>query len=298
MVSFFDYTDYRQFLKDFIKERQKSKQSFSLRCLSMKAGIKSGGFLSMVLCGRRNLTKELAGRISSVLKMSKKEEKYFLLMVDYAHAKTIEQKHSILEQMLVMTRMNSVKSLVPEQYEFYEKWYYSVMRELVEVTPLKENSASAGEMFQPPIRQKEARQALKLLEKLGLIYKDSEGVFHRTDTLITCDDSIRSVAVCNFQAEMIELAKTALKQTGRSERDISTVTLSIDSSTWEQIRQRCASFRADLLALATRVMDPDRVIQINLQCFPVTKLNDWKVKSEVLKADTGSSVNAREQKVL
>ncbi|NLP03264.1 MAG: TIGR02147 family protein [Fibrobacter sp.] len=298
MVSVFDYTDYRQFLKDFIKERQKSKQSFSLRCLSMKAGIKSGGFLSMVLSGRRNLTSELAGRISSVLKLSRKEEKYFLLMVDYAHAKTIEQKHSILEQMLVMTRMNSVKSLVPDQYEFYEKWYYSVMRELVEVTSLREDSTSAGEMFQPPIKPREARQALKLLEKLGLIYKDNEGVFHRTDTLITCDDSIRSVAVCNFQAEMIELAKTALKQTGRSERDISTVTLSIDSSTWEQIKQKCASFRADLLSLAARVVNPDRVIQVNLQCFPVAKACNLKSKSDGLGSDTSLSEDTGEQKVL
>ena len=228
----------------------------------------------MVLKGQRNLTIDLARKITTILKISRKEEKYFLLMVQYAQCKSIQSRHDILEQMLCMTRTNSVRSLVPEQYEFYEKWYYAVMRELVEVVPVQASDDKSADLFKPSIKPREARQALTLLQKLGLIHQDDTGRFRRSDTLISCDDTIRSVAVSNFQSAMIDLAKNALQYIDRLERDISTVTLSIDAQAWEQIKLRCESFRTELLSLASTVEKPNRVIQVNLQCFPVTHVHN------------------------
>ena len=47
-----------------------------------------------------------------------------------------------------------------------------------------------------------------------------------------------------------------------------------------------------------QVVNPDRVIQVNLQCFPVAKACNLKSKSDGLGSDTSLSEDTGEQKVL
>jgi uncharacterized protein (TIGR02147 family) len=273
MNSIFEYTDYREYLKDLIRNKKQKQSSYSIRLLSMKAGIKSPGFLSMVLNNKRNITDECATRITSALGLGKKEERYFLLMVEYTHTKRLESKHEILQQMLALSRSNPVRNLLPEQFEFYDKWYYSVMRELVEVTEVNDsNFEHIAELFNPPIRSKEVRQAIQILTKLGLIHKNEKGRYIRRDTLISCGDDVRSVVVGKYQSAMIELADAALKKLPREQRDFSTATLSIDKDSFVQITECCNRFRKEILSIASRVETPDRILQVNIQCFPVSKV--------------------------
>jgi uncharacterized protein (TIGR02147 family) len=239
----------------------------------MKAGIKSPGFLSMVLNNKRNITDELAVKIAEALGLSRKEERYFVLMVGYTHTKRIESKHEILQQMLTLSRSNPVRNLLPEQFEFYDKWYYSVMRELVEITEVDDNNSDqVAETFDPRLKPREVRQALEVLTKLKLIKKNVAGRYIRNDTLISCGDDIRSVVINKYQSEMIKLADAALKRLPREQRDFSTVTLSLDQEAFIKVRESCNRFRKEILDIAGRVDTPDRIVQINIQGFPVSKV--------------------------
>ena len=227
----------------------------------------------MVLHGQRSITAELAEKIADCVRLCKKEKQYFLLMVAYANAKKIQVKHDILQQMLTMVRACSVRSILPEQYQFYDKWYYTVLREMVELIEVKEDFSFLGDLLQPAIKPKEVRQALGVLQKLGLVHKNRDGRFVRTDTIVSCGENVKSLAMSSFQHEMIDLAKRALKEIPRSERDISTVTLSIDSDAWERMKRQLAAFRSELLELASTVTKPDRVVQVYLQSFPLTQIS-------------------------
>jgi uncharacterized protein (TIGR02147 family) len=274
MITIFNYTDYRDYLRDYIKEKKAAVPSVSIRGLSLRAGIKSAGFLSMVLSGKRNITEDLAMRIAGALKMSKKEEQYFLLMVSYTHCKGLEVKHEILEEMLMLTRSNAVKNLQPEQFAFWDNWYNSVIRELVEVTVIKdENISELAEMLIPHVKSRDVRQAIATLEKINLIHKDPSGRYRRTDVIISTGEHFKTVVISKFQGEMIELASDALKKIPRERRDFSTVTLSVDKAAWEDIKVRCAQFRKEILSIASKIDKPDRVVQVNIQGFPVTTEN-------------------------
>jgi uncharacterized protein (TIGR02147 family) len=274
MITIFNYTDYRDYLRDYIKEKKAAAPSVSIRGLSLRAGIKSAGFLSMVLSGKRNITEDLAMRIAGALKMNKKEEQYFLLMVLYTHCKGLEVKHEILEEMLMLTRSNAVKNLQPEQFAFWDNWYNSVIRELVEVTVIKdENISELSEMLTPHVKSRDVRQAIATLEKINLIHKDPSGRYRRTDVIISTGEHFKTVVISKFQGEMIELAGDALMKITRERRDFSTVTLSVDKTGWEDIKIRCAQFRKEILSIASKIDKPDRVVQINIQGFPVTVEN-------------------------
>ncbi|MBN1603688.1 MAG: TIGR02147 family protein [Chitinispirillaceae bacterium] len=289
MNPIFEYTDYREYLQDLIRNKKEKLGSYSIRLLSMKAGIKSPGFLSMVLNNKRNITTELAERIADALGLSKKERQYFLLMVEYTHTKRIDSKHEILQQMLMLSRSSPVRNLLPEQFEFYDRWYYSVVRELVEVIDVTDsNTDQIAECFDPVLKTREVRQALEILTKLKLIHKNDQGKYKRNDTLITCGDGVRSVVIPKYQSEMMGLADTALKRLPREQRDYSTVTLSIDYNAFVKIKESCNRFRKEILDIASKVDAPDRIIQVNIQCFPVSKVVQ---KGSIGKGDDVSAIN-------
>lgn len=291
MNSIYEYTDYREYLRDLIANKKQKQSSYSIRLLSIKSGIKSPGFLSMVLKNKRNITAELAMKIGAALGLGKKEARYFLLMVDYTHTRRLESKHDILQQMLMLSRTNPVRNLLPEQFEFYDKWYYSVIRELVEVTEVVDsNVGQIAELLEPQLKPREVRQALDILTRLGLIHKNEQGQYKRNDTMISCGEDIRSVVIGKYQSSMIELAGVALQKVPREQRDYSTVTLSIDNTAFLQIKECCNRFRKEILDIASRVENPDSIFQINIQCFPVLKSNQEKteaVKSSITR--TGAS---------
>jgi uncharacterized protein (TIGR02147 family) len=242
----------------------------------------------MVLNNKRNITGELALKIAAALGLGKKEERYFLLMVEYTYTKRLESKHDILQQMLMISRTNPVRNLLPEQFEFYDKWFYSVIRELVEVMCVTDsNTDQIAELLEPQLKPREVRQALDILTRLKLIHKNEKGQYKRNDVLISCGEDIRSVVIGKYQSAMIELAGTALQKVPREQRDFSTVTLSIDNDAFLQIKDRCSRFRKEILDIASRVENPDSIVQVNIQCFPV--LNANREMAEVGKSSATST---------
>ena len=227
----------------------------------------------MALRAQRNISLELSEKLAQAMKLTKRERNYFILMVQYTQESLLQQRHELLQQMFTIILSNNIRTVMPEQYEFYDHWYYAAIRELIGIVPVYESETQKiAELLNPPIKLREAQQALKVLERLRLIQKDSKRQYHKTDAVISCGDSIRSVAIRNFQRSMLDQAKCALDNVVRAERDFSTLTLSIDAPTWEQVKVKIAALRIELLDCASKVTSPDRVVQINFQGFPLTKL--------------------------
>ena len=57
MNQIYEYSDYRQFVKDYYLENKARNHAFSLRYLAQKAGINSSAFFKFLMEGKRNLTK-------------------------------------------------------------------------------------------------------------------------------------------------------------------------------------------------------------------------------------------------
>jgi hypothetical protein len=68
------------------------------------------------------------------------------------------------------------------------------------------------------------------LEKLGLVAKNPDGYYEHTDAMISTGDEWKSLAIQNFQIEAADLAKHAIQNIPKLDRDISTLTLSISVS--------------------------------------------------------------------
>lgn len=84
------------------------------------------------------------------------------------------------------------------QYAYYEKWFYSVIREVLAFYPFKADFRQLARMLEPPISAAEAKKAIKLLADLKLIHKNEDGFNKKTDPVITPGYDTRSLAVNQF----------------------------------------------------------------------------------------------------
>jgi uncharacterized protein (TIGR02147 family) len=271
MIDIFQYTDYRKYLSDFYEAEKNRNPHYSHRYIAQKVGFASSGFFSKILQEKTNISNDLALRFADFLKLKKTEAEYFGLLVFFNQAKSHADKKRWFEKIVAFSK-SKVKIVQVSQYEFFQKWYYVAIRELLAFYKFSDDYQQLGKMVDPPISEAQAKKAIALLEKLDLIKKGEDGFYKQTDTLISTGYDVKSVAINNFQIATLDLAKESIDRFPKDERDISTLTLSFSKELYGIIHERLKGFRRDILELVKN--DPnavDRVYQVNFQIFPLSQ---------------------------
>ena len=130
-IDIFEYHDYRKFLNTYLEDKKKKNASYSIRQLCRSAGIKSSGFLSMVLRGQKNLTAATINKLSAAIKLNKKQSEYFEAMVLSNQGKTQDERQRYLDKMVQLKPTASYAGIKKDQYEFLSKPYFSVIHQMV-----------------------------------------------------------------------------------------------------------------------------------------------------------------------
>jgi uncharacterized protein (TIGR02147 family) len=219
---------------------------------------------------KRHLSEKSLAPFVSLCKFTDEEKEYFEGLVAFNTARTEAQARQAFESLLSLSGVKSL-SLNRDQYAFYTKWYYTAVRALIAMrrTTAKDCAAIARSLS-PAITASQAREAVRLLLKLGLVQKAPDGVLIVTNTHITTGPVWQSLAARAFQAETLRLARESLDRHAKELRDVSTVTVGIKKARMDEIRERIADFRKSIMRLAEEDMDPDAVFQLNIQLFPLT----------------------------
>lgn len=268
--SIFDYLDYRKFLKDYYLERKSENPRFSYRLIALKVGFKSPGHFTQIIQGKADISFRLAFKFAQFMKLKKREADYFDLLVRFDQAKANEEKRLYLERLSAFSE-SKVKLLTEQQHRFFDKWYYMAVREILSFFPFNGEYAALAAKVEPPIREAEAREAIEVLESLGLIRRNASGSYERIDPVMSTGYDAASASLRKFQADTMDLAKEAMERLPRDKRSISTLTLSLSDEAYKSIEEELKAFRRKLLAIAKNEERVDRVIQFNFQIFPLSK---------------------------
>jgi len=269
----FTYLDYRKYLRDLCEAKKRVQPHFSYRYLSQKVQIKSAGFFSWVLQGKRNISDRLVLELARFFKMNKAQTAYFEGLVTFNQANTHDERKHAFEKLLTMRR-GAVKQVDEDQIDFYRKWYYSALRELLPIIAVTDdNIAQVGTILSPAVKPAQVREALSVLERLGMARRDENGIYKRTDAILSSRENVPFVALHDFQISSMELAIAALDGFEKNERELSTVTMSIDDDAYLRIVEQTAMFRAAIMEIARSVKRPTRVMQLNMQLFPLSVQN-------------------------
>lgn len=272
MLNIFEYTDFRKYLTDYYEDRKKENPRFSYRLLTLRSGLNAGNFTRM-LKGERNLTIASSIPLARVLKLTKREQEYFQTMILFCQAKTHKEKRQYFEE-LMSFKESSVRILDADYYKFYDKWYYTAVREALAFFPLTEEKYSfLGKCIIPSITEKQVAEAVELLLNLNLIEKDQNGLYKRTNMLLSTGNDIRSITLNNFVINTMKLAEQAIN-TGLKETNLSSVSFSISDKDFREVQEEIRNCRRRIMEIAHNCKDPDRVYQFNIQLFPMTKRYD------------------------
>jgi uncharacterized protein (TIGR02147 family) len=265
----YDYLDYREYLRDSFLEQKRKHYYYSFRFVAQKTGADPAHIARVFKC-TKHLSEKSSIPFIELFKLTDEETRYFKCLYAYNTARNQREEKRAFEDLMSCTGVHA-RSMNPEQYQFYTKWYYTAIRAVIAIKNFSAKEyTSIANSLSPRILPKEAKEGVALLLKLGLIIKGSDGTLQVADKHITTGSQWRSLAVSAFQKETIRLAEESLERHNRDVRDISTVTIGIKRSRMEEMRMRIAEFRASIMHMADEDDDPDEIYQLNIQLFPLT----------------------------
>lgn len=276
MPNIYSYLDYRQFLEDFYKEKKKKNPKYSYQVIANIAGFKAKSYFKGIIDGSRNLTTQSIPKMNKVLKLTDKQFAYFCDLVAFNHEKKNSVKSILFQKLLEYNQNNKAKIILAHQYDFYEKWYHHVIREIIEHVDFKEDYNLLANLVKPKISIRQARHSVSLLEKLRIIKRDENGL-RQNDEIISTGDEVQSVAIGNFHLQNLMLAGESIDTVPSVERDISNLILGLSDEGIPIVKKEIQKFRKKLLAIAEQQKNVSRVYNVSFQMFPMSEvLNENK----------------------
>ncbi|MBT3181779.1 MAG: TIGR02147 family protein [Deltaproteobacteria bacterium] len=271
-ISVFAFDDYRKFLKAWYESAKKVHSSFSYRAFSKNAGFNSSNFFMLVMQGKRNLTEESIGKMIKGLELNKQEKEFFRNLVLFNQAKRHEDKDVHYQRLLKSKKFRQLKPIEKVQYEYYSNWYHPVVRELVVAKDFDGTSSWIADHISPPITDVQAEKSIELLERLGFIEKDENGKWKQTSTILSTGPVVQSIVVHNYHKSILDLSRLLMDDLGgMGDRDVSSLTLGVTKDQVDEINNRIRAFRKDIMEMVSNVKEPEEVLQLNIQLYPVTK---------------------------
>jgi uncharacterized protein (TIGR02147 family) len=271
VISVFDYLDYRKYLADYYGAKKAINKHFSYRLITDKAGIPSSGYFSEVLSGRRNLTLAKVPKFAKAFGLDASEEAFLGLLVAFNHARTETDKQRVYERMVEALPVRAQR-LRRSQQEYFTKWYYAALRESLAVLDVRDDYEVLATFLRPSISVPQAKAGIRLLESMDLVARDSQGCWRATQkSLISQRDESTVLLVRGFQSEMIGLARQALLDVPPEEREVSCMTMSVSAKGLELVKARIKDCQERIREIVHADRGEDRVIQLNLQIFPLTR---------------------------
>jgi uncharacterized protein (TIGR02147 family) len=268
-TNIFEYTDFRKYLKDVFKEQKDLNHSFSHRFAAEKLGLSTSNFLWLVMQGKRNLNPSLCIKLSELFKHSPKESDYFENMVNFAQAKSHQEKDRHFSRMISMRKNSSAGKIDEQLYVYLSNWYNAVVRELVTQKGFKKDYANLAKRVRPRITESQARKSFELLLELGLI-KEKGGRFVQSAPIISTGPEVSSVAAIKFHKTLGHLAMESLDSHGKDQRNITACMVGLSKDSYKKAVDAIAECRSRLLAIAETEQSPSQVFAVNFQCFPVS----------------------------
>jgi uncharacterized protein (TIGR02147 family) len=268
MAAIFSFFDFREFLKADFSERKARNPVFSIRAMAAKLELNSGT-LTRLFSGKRNIGKNLLPKFVKFLGLRSKEAEYFNYLVAFCQAKSERERMEGYRE-LVRLRNGRTKEISESRYAYYEEWFFTAVRELLRFFPFYGDYQALGKMLAPPISASEAKRAIGLLTGLGFIEKVGESWVVR-DHNISTGGIWQGMAVQRFQQDMLKKALEAIDGTARQERDYSTMTMCYSPDGYKKVRELLKQTREELTRIEECDRGPNRVYQVNMQLFPLSK---------------------------
>lgn len=268
----YGYLDYRAFLRDHYASKKASSRAFSYRSFSKRAGVSSPNYLKLVIEGKRSLSGKMAERFAQACGLDAEATRYFAHLVAFNQAKTSIERAEFYDKLTGFQRYRQAHRLELAHAAYYSEWFMPAIRELVALPHFREDAEWIADQLLPRISPVQAQRALDTLVELKLVARNDSGRLQQSDVLLSTGAETQGLHIVAFHRAMTQRAMEAIDIVPKPERDISSLTLLLGRSGLRLLKERVQQLRRELLELAALEKDPEQVVQLNLQLFPLSRV--------------------------
>jgi len=271
MPPIYHYTDYRQYLSECFATLKTAQRRLSYRSMAIRLGFAAPNFFKLVVDGKRNVGRESIEKIVVGLKLNKSEAEYFAYLVFFGQAKDPVEKNYYFGLIAALRARSRSASLPSEQFDYFNKWYHPVVREIVAGQKSPVDAELLSLRLGGAVSPARIRLSVALLCRLELLVVDESGCYQQHASVLNTENELNSFAVRRYHEQVLGIAGKALHAIPPPEREIASVTAHLSKNGFERIKKRLQEFREELLQIAHDDTDPEEVYHINLQLYPVTR---------------------------
>lgn len=266
------YLEYEPFLEDVFQWIKLRSKSYSYILFAEDLGFSKTNVIHLMIRGKRRLSVKGAERIIEALLIKSTERLYLETMVRYQNARLASDRETFFARLMELKSKSLSSPLEQSQLEYYNEWFHPVIREMIGIRGFNPDPYWIVKHIEPRVLPDQARKSLALLEELEMVKRnENKNQLELTQQHISTGDEIASHAVVRYHQRTIEIAREAVMNFDHTERNISSVTMSISEDVFEKITNEISEFRKRILEISEQSNDPDRVYQLNIQLFPFTK---------------------------
>lgn len=248
----------QQILHERFSKLKIRNPSYSIRAFSKKVGV-SAGTLSLVMLGKRTLSKKLALKVVDNLMLDPQERSELL--------------SSYLEKSFQKKPSKTYLQLKSDQYFLLHQWHYFAILNLVKLKTFKNDIGWISKRL--GISKKTVKESLDRLKRLGLIEENKQGKLLRKIERYRTTDDVPNSSLRKSHHDTLDLAKESLDTDSVKDRDFTWITFPLKKGDLDQIKTRIRKFQDDLLK-SIDTTHADEVYRIAIQVFPLTKMTHSK----------------------
>ncbi len=267
------YLDYRRLLADYYRHKKSEGRGFSYRSFARRAGLASPNHLKRVMDGDRNLSERSVGQYARAMGLEGERAAFFAALVRFNQASSRDLRRRAYDEVRRFRGYQAAQIIDQSYADYHERWYVPAIREMALRADFVADPGWIAPRMIPAITPAEARAALDVLFRLGMLVEEGGRVRQR-DPVVSTGEQTRGLHIARYHAEMLDAAKRAIDAVPAADRYVASLTFCVDEATHARVRERVARFRQELIGLLAEQTEGDRVLQLGVQLFPLTQGRD------------------------
>ncbi len=224
--------------------------------------------------GERNLTHHNVRNFGRGLGLGEREQLYFENLVFFNQSDDEQEKAFYRKNLENLRAQDDRTLLTKDQFEVYSTWYPLAIKELLLISGMKTLPKQIARRFDHRFTPQQAKEALNLLLRLGLIKETANGSYKVTQQSMQTPNLAKSSAIAKFHQEMVEMVKEAVDRQSAQERCLSALTVAVRKKDLPEAFRRIHRFRNEMDAFFGKGKPYDSVYQLNLQLIRLDRDED------------------------
>ena len=243
----------RDLLQKELQRRCSKNPQYSLRAFAASLEM-SHSSLSLVISGKRNLSKKACLRVGEQLGYSPQQLSQFL---SRRKSESVPSPVTYSQQILDLDSFSTIS-----------EWYHFAILSLLELPKAKFESKWIGRRL--GIRAVDAKLAMERLKRLGLIV-EKNGKWRQSSKSIKVDNKRSNAATRKFQSQLLLKSLESLENHPLERRDHTATTFVLDPALIPLARERIHQFRRELTSELEKLGNPKEVYNLSVQLYPLSK---------------------------